>query len=520
MKQNNLNLISLIRSILVWLAIVVVLATVWQMSSSGVFWQYVFFLRSPLFMAVLLLALPTIAEFILPSMLKNLFVLRGVWQMAFTILGATVAGMAIVLVAAIIIENTPTRFFNEQAPEICQSIPQLWLYPVAMLLALPIILAVTDLSEEEISNKRWQGLFWGASFSGIFLLLFEVTRNFLETDDCSNHFVFKSVSGLNHFLVGVISWLGENSKKGYIYNGNLSDRHFDAFIFFVLLLIVYLIVFKVFKPNSKPSNKKPEAAALLYVMLLISITTLFLGNLTFYFDYWRVSVLLFLLLISVLTYWLLEVDHYFELKEDPKPLKEQTDFLKLVEKRVQEDTLVVVCASGGGIQAAGWTAKVLTGLQKCLGESFTKAIGLISSVSGSSIGTMYYLDCFSDKGFPLDTESDQIFNSATADSLDAIGWGLAYPDLWRIISLPMLTKILTPQISDRGIALEIDWQGEMKTPNNPKTLATWREEILEGKIPIPVFNATLVENGFRLLISPMKFAKCEEESSDKKFFDL
>ncbi len=518
MKQT----ISAIRSIILWLAIVVVVATGLRLSGDTfwqyifVFGQYVFFLRSPLFMAALLLALPTIAEFILPSMLKNLFVLRGKWQMAFTILGATVAGMSVVLVAAIIIENAPARFGVEALTEISPLISQSCL--LAMFLALPTTFAVTDLSAEEIGNKRWQGLFLGISFSSIFLFLFDWTRNFLAINNSSNPFVVDLVSGLNRSLVDVISWLGIKHTKGYIYSGKLTDEHFDAFIFFFLLLIVYLLIFQIFKPTSKPSNKKPEAAALLYVMLLISITTLFFGNLTFYFDYWRFSVLFFLLLISVLMYSLFNVDHYFELKEDPLQPNEPTDFLKLVEKRLQKDTLVVVCASGGGIQAAGWTAQVLTGLQAddCLGKSFTKAIGLISSVSGGSIGTMYYLDRFSNKGFPEDTESEQIVNSATADSLDAVGWGLAYPDFWRIISLPMLPEIFTPQISDRGIALETDWQGEMKTPNDPKTLAKWREEILEGKIPIPVFNATIVENGFRLLITPMNFGKSEE----KKFFDF
>ena len=56
----------------------------------------------------------------------------------------------------------------------------------------------------------------------------------------------------------------------------------------------------------------------------------------------------------------------------------------------------------------------------------------------------------------------------------------------------------------------------MAQPDKPKTLANWRTQILDGDLPIPVFNATLVEDGFRLLITPMTFG----ESDEKKYFDF
>ena len=187
-------------NIFLWLAIVIVVVTVWLLSPN-IFWQYVFFLRIPLLMGVLLLALPAIAEFLLPAVLKNLFVLRGIWQIAFTILGATVAGMAVTFVAAIIIDNASARFGVPPLP----TISPLWYYGLAIALALPTTLAVTDLSAEEIPNKRWQGLFLGISLSGIFLFLFKLTRHYLSLDNASNPVVVKVVSGLNHFLVKVIS---------------------------------------------------------------------------------------------------------------------------------------------------------------------------------------------------------------------------------------------------------------------------------------------------------------------------
>ncbi|NES66822.1 MAG: patatin-like phospholipase family protein [Okeania sp. SIO2D1] len=503
----------MLKKIILWLGLVALVVTGWLLLPSA-FWQYVFFLRIPLLMGVLLIALPFLAKGALKSMLKNLFVLRSAVQIALTILGATVAGIAVTFVVAIILGGAPARFGVPELPGVSSS--KVWYYALAIALALPTTLTVFDLSREEMEKgKRWSGLFFGVSSGIIFLFLFKLTRNFLSVD---------KVPGLNESLVKVVSFFTKHSSaKGYINNSLLIDNHFDALVFFIVLLGIYLITFKVFMPNSLPPKKNQiEAPALLYVMLLISVSALLLGSLTFFFDYSRISVLFFWVALAATIYRLLNVDHYFTLKDDPEQPQEQTDFAALVQKRLDKqepfakDTLVVVCASGGGIQAAGWTAQVLTGLQEELGESFTKAIGLISSVSGGSVGAMYYLDRFTDKGFPPTSESEEIFEGATANSLDAVGWGLAYPDLWRVIFLPFLPDILTPKVRDRGIAIEKDWQGHMKTPERPKTLADWRAEVEEGNIPLPVLNATLVENGWRLLVTPAKFPNPEQ----KKFFDF
>ena len=530
MNKNILMWISL------WIALVIIILGTWLVIPVT-FWQYFFLLRAPIVMGLLLFFLPVIAKFLLPSMLKNLFVLRGIWQIGFTVLGATIAAMAVTFSLFTILDNAPARF---DLPSLLP-ISSLSYYILAIALALPTTITVIDLSHEELKDKKWQGIevrWWGLLvgilFSGLFLFAFKEIRNFLKTQEFSGQ-----------LLVKVISFLAKHSTAGYIEpTGNLANTHINAFAFFLTLLIGYSLIFIIYQPRSV--RTKGEAAALVYLVLLVAIATLFLGSLTFYFDYFRVSILLFWLLITVLMYWLFKVEHFFELKEDDLKNKntnqELQDFKAVINKRLaklklyletngektlteeQKRTLVVVCASGGGIQAAGWTAKVLTSLQEdhLLGKSFSKAIGLISSVSGGSVGSMYYLDHFDDLGYPPDELSDKIFNSATANSLDAVGWGLAYPDLWRIIALPILPSILTPQISDRGIALQTNWQAEMAEPNKPKTLANWRTQILDGNLPIPVFNATLVEDGFRLLITPMTFVDPKEnkENNEKKYYDF
>ncbi|MBO3457483.1 hypothetical protein G7B40_004205 [Aetokthonos hydrillicola Thurmond2011] len=500
--------------IVVWTVLVLAIVIGWLLVPAT-FWQYIFFLRVPILMGLLLLGLPAVAKFFLPAMLKNLFVLRGAGQLTFTILGASAASMVVILTAHIIVYNAPARFGVPQLPVM----PQLFEYLLAIALASPVAITATDLSQEEIKDKRWIGFFAGILSSAVFFFAFDWIRDSLTRS-----------AFLKHWLAVVISFLTKHSNQGYINpnNGQLTDDHINAFAFFLVLLAVYLFVFIVFKP--RPVHNQREASALFYVTLLIAIASLFLGSLTFYFDCFRVSVLFFWLLISAAMYWQFKVDHFFELKKDTIQNKDKNeqlkDFKTVIDKRLQhqnqEKTLVVVCASGGGIQAAGWTAEVLTGLQdeKLLGSSFTKSIGLISAVSGGSVGTIYYLDRFSSQGYPDTEELQKIFTSATEDSLDATGWGLTYPDLWKIIGLPLFPSIFTNLVPDRGIALETDWQGEMKGSenkiHNPKTLATWREQIFRGEIPIPILNATLVEDGRRFLISPMTFGK----NPEKKYVDF
>jgi hypothetical protein len=53
------------------------------------------------------------------------------------------------------------------------------------------------------------------------------------------------------------------------------------------------------------------------------------------------------------------------------------------------------------------------------------------------------------------------------------------------------------------------------------TLAQLRDKILsKGEIPIPVFNATLVEDGRRFLISPMTFLENIRDAEERKAFDF
>lgn len=498
----------------IWFVLVLAVLATWFLSPDAV-WKYLFFLRLPILMGLFLLLLPKLAKDWLPAMLKNLFVLRNKWQLAVIIVGAIGAGTSVISVASIILHNAPARFAVPAAIEI----PELWQYGIAIALSSYICIVATDLSQEKLNNKEIQwGVFVGGGL-GIGLLFIV---SLLNQSLSSNTFLKK-------ILFDVISFLNKHETDGYInpQTGELTAGHLTAIAYLIIGVAIYTIVGLRYSPKSNSS--RAEAPALLYLLLIISTVTIIYGGATFYFDCFRIPVLSLSILFSVFSYFMFDANHVFQLKKievdtgnNKRNDSDSGDFKQVLEKRLEhqegERTLVIVCASGGGIQAAGWTVQVLKGLQQELGICFTKAIGLISAVSGGSIGTMYYLDRFNQDGF-LDekentsaTTTNTSLDAATKDSLDAVGWGLAYLDIWRFMGLPFVVR----QKFDRGTAIETDWQGEMKEPQKKKTLATWRKQIFDGEIPIPVFNATLVENGWRFLITPVTFGKVPE----KKYVDF
>lgn len=508
----------------VWLGAVLIALLLWLNTPDAV-WRYGFYLRVPLLMGLLLMGLPVLALTWLRAMLRNLFVLRGPWQMAFVIVSAIMAGTSVLMVANIILRNAPARF---GVPEWI-TLSEFWQYALAIVLGLPVCITAIVLSKERLDitqlsadheqpkrQTRLIGVAIGAALSLGLLFAISHMRHWLEAN-----------KPFNQFLLNLIAFVTKQETQGYIdpKTSELAAGHLTALAFWLIGLLIYGFIAWRFQP--KPLAHRSEAPALLYVMLLFSGITVMFGGMTFFFDFYRLLPIVLVLVGSAISYGLFNVDHFFKLKPLPNqyPAEMLADFGAVLKRRLNhqtgEKTLVLVCASGGGIQAAAWTVQVLTGLQTLLGPSFTQATGLISSASGGSVGTMYFLDRFNlQKHAPDPDALESIFNSATSDSLDAVGWGLAYPDLGRLVGLPFLV----PKLCDRGTAVETDWRGELH--DKAASLQTWREQALEGKIPIPVFNATLVEDGRRFLISPLTFVgamsnqAAKSEMMEHKFADF
>lgn len=205
--------------------------------------------------------------------------------------------------------------------------------------------------------------------------------------------------------------------------------------------------------------------------------------------------------------------------------------------------MVFVDAAGGGIQSAGWTAEVLTRLDERYGTGFSDRVVQISSVSGGSVGNLMYLAGHQGlRRFHSDIDARiatpqfvgissrssvaqsrlldpgnaaWIRDAATRPALKDVVWGLAYPDLVRY-----MVPNLSPPTIDRGWALENAWRRALDEPASGAAFGSSRtrygsdtrmvhlaDAVRTGDLPIPVFNATSVESGRRVLLSPVLFPK-------------
>jgi hypothetical protein len=285
--------------------------------------------------------------------------------------------------------------------------------------------------------------------------------------------------------------------------------HLMGASFFAITAGLYALGFFLLRPD------RGSMPALGYVLLILMLAGWALPGISFFLDRYRVPVLLPLLAFSYISSQVFDTDHYYKLlvpKVQPAPERggaapkvmvpsvSPGEAFRAAEAKNPEPghPVVVVATTGGGITAALWTARVLTSLQREIGPDFSRSIRLISSVSGGSVGTMYFLDRFTPQGPPAAADLDRIVAAAGKPSVDAAAWGLAYPDLWRVF----FGFLVAPDKTlDRGWALERAWRSHLL--NRDSTLADWGAGSSAGWLPAAVLNATASETGEQFLLTPL-----------------
>ncbi|MCA9121844.1 MAG: hypothetical protein H6822_11795 [Planctomycetaceae bacterium] len=304
---------------------------------------------------------------------------------------------------------------------------------------------------------------------------------------------------------------------------HLAPGHFRLLLYTATFLVWYVINYVSATGDRPMPTELSPYLALFYALLSLLLLLYFLPGFAFFWDRYRIPVPLLIIVAVMLFYSTFGTDHYYELNLTPEDaasyrppyLTEVFDAWTFPSGPDGKRTLVVVDASGGGIQASAWTAQVLTGLHGVYGNDFSRSIGLISSVSGGSVGTMFYLANRAEVALSPDpsvSHSDaltsktmmKIQHAARASALEATAWGLAYPDTLRTV-LPFAVE----RTVDRGWAIEQVWQQRMTSTSvddidrGTLDLVDLGVAIREKQLPVPVFNATLMESGQRLQISPV-----------------
>lgn len=255
-----------------------------------------------------------------------------------------------------------------------------------------------------------------------------------------------------------------------------------------------------------------QLPALGYLLLLLIVIGWILPALSLALDQLRIPTPLVLVVISFVCWLAFESDHFYEAlpANANQPSSNNTDFTPeeafqtwLTNKPISEyPVITLVTANGGGIRAAVWTTQVFKELQSELGKHFTQSIALISSVSGGSVGTMYFVDAF-DNGPPTEDALEQAVRAANTRSLPQIARAIAYADIPRLF-----LGGLIPNDKDRGWALEKTWAQQLGSSYKEGqreieliTLGTWKQGVIEGWRPLVIFNSTIVETGERMLLT-------------------
>lgn len=268
------------------------------------------------------------------------------------------------------------------------------------------------------------------------------------------------------------------------------------------------IRFRAIRKNVPLSTEEAERGSsvptLAWVVLLILLACWILSGLAFWMDARRIPLLIPLgLLLGLCAYFFPRSDHVFPVREGSVNGPTPREIL------ANEESIIVVAASGGGIQAAAWTATITEELTKAI-PGFAQHVRLLSGVSGGSVGLMYFASAYDNGDIdPKDLEQrvpggeNPLFRLASAPSLDYAAWGFAFPDFFR-----SWLPVLFPQHIDRRWALVRAWTRYRGMESLGHVyLSDWARDTGQGIRPAVSFNATIAETGARYLFSTFRLEK-------------
>ncbi len=307
-------------------------------------------------------------------------------------------------------------------------------------------------------------------------------------------------AAVEHGLLALRPWLG----PGYLTsNGAIEPAHLYATGVFVVFAIVYWASYFVGKPQYDRG-----VPALVFVLLLVTLIATLLAGAAFLLDRHRLPTLLPIAAWVAVVAAIANTDHYFRLRATTYALTAPTPYEIA---RTRGPVLTVIAVDGGGIQAGAWGATVLTRIEEQW-RDFHRSVGLISGVSGGSVGTTYFVSALRADRQPTDAELEGVRNAATRASLSEAAWGFTYPDLWRAL-LPIFRFE-----KDRGWAMEQAWRRNFPSDQVP-TLGHWIVGVRDGWMPAVSLNATIVESGSRFAFATFD-PPPEQDANGRRTWDL
>jgi hypothetical protein len=284
-----------------------------------------------------------------------------------------------------------------------------------------------------------------------------------------------------------------------------------------LSLLAFLAYMGIGLAKSRITASPAVVPALAFVLLFLIVACWALAALAFFFDRYRFPLLWTLIVLSAITYSVPQSDHFFRVRKLQAAFPEPIGAAEYLKRKLDSGhkRLVLVATPGGGIQAAAWTAEVLTGLNEQT-PGFRDSVALVSSVSGGSLGSIIYAASFANK-----IRKEEVPLKARQPAIDEVAWGWTVPDFWRAI----FPWFRLNRAVDRGWALEKKWAAVNKLDDTGgdrgTMLSDWSEAARAGAMPALIINSMLVERGQPVVFSTTRFPR---ERNDKgrivNFYDL
>jgi hypothetical protein len=356
---------------------------------------------------------------------------------------------------------------------------------------------------------------------------------------------------------------GNGSKENILHPG-----HSQMLVSTISLGIAYVVAFCATGESGTAQDENVKLPMVAYVVFVVMIATSVLSAMSFFLDYYRVPVLLFVAVLLLGKYHLgfgqkpitFSLRYTAATADSPDVVPSKME--DVVDRRMRrareaqnkghlkqgnrKPVLIIVTSPGGGIHASAWAARVLTGLTERYekeNQLFVRSLGIISGVSGGGVGNRYFVDMLArvnpeksdfrgeDAFKQLDAARCKVNALAQSSSLDAIGWGLAFPDLVHAVNpLPWGLADLFPAIPrDRGDALDNAWDYRLKaqwskssdaSQHKSMTLNGLAELTASGELPIIVWSATDVVTGKRVVIAPVENATGESNDHAVDLYKL
>lgn len=294
--------------------------------------------------------------------------------------------------------------------------------------------------------------------------------------------------------------------RGYLFQDPPDDPaffpgHIFAAILALLSFAIWIVIGGLKQGHIGGALTWTTIPSLAYVCLALIVVSWILSATTFFFDRWRIPLLLMVAAWCFAVGRSTETDHYYRVSVDAQ---NQFTFPKPADFLDNKQMPVIIATAGGGIQAAAWTARVVQGVEERTKNKLLSNTALISSVSGGSVGALYlgaymYGKYLYTATAPKLSSITDVNLAARASSLDEVAWGLADPDLWRAF-----WPIVRDPVIDRGWALERSW--EERSNLQEVYLSDWAYQAkLHDNLPAFMFNSTAVETGIPVVFTNSAF---------------